>query len=976
MEHSSKYTLLDTHSCSMCGKGFRTLTLLRRHRLTHGSPLPSNKPYTCSVCGKGFSKESHLKCHFHVHAKKETSPCSICGKKLPHSHDLKLHECIAGEKELFHCMVCGKTFAHEVSLKAHFLTHKEKGSYKCTKCQKQFTELSLYDEHMRMCAYVSGGHQQLAKVVPLQVYPCSVRGMSFSQESQLEQHCTTHSDQHSQDLPFCKVCGMCFTRKAMLAIHARIHPNDEKPLNSSVWGEGFDGVSNLNERITTQALGPTHNISTSDDSLGNKLKFELCPPIPSGSILGDTSIVTEKHPSILSILGSDRCASNTSVSDKIFSHMSHLEMRSATPNKNAEVNSSQIETSTIDQQSDSTKPLSYNVYPPKVHSTTHSETPDLKEAKVFSSSQITYEPSTNQMHIDSYTSLAPGPFSVEVNQEINSPSEAGSSTFNEHTVSDISLQSSQSPVCQTQSAPYLSSHSVNSSGKDAHLEMHSTAQSSPLVHEENTVLKPYVCSVCGKEFTRVRNLQRHSLIHMDDKPHKCSVCGKGFVQVSSLNKHIVTHWDDQTHKCETCGKIFKHLASLKAHTFSHTGEWPYKCEGCRKGFLKLTYLEQHTPHCKSLLSTQLSSTLSESGRSVSHQQTGQTHHDSSVQSKKHTESSHQTENPLAHSVKKHHKCLVCGKGFTRSDYLKQHAITHSDDKPHKCKVCGKAFKHGSSLHFHFHSHTGGLPHKCSSCKKGFATEEKCELHMVVCNQFQGYDQSSETDFFDKPYKCSVCGKRFTKAGYLKQHSYVHSDGDPHKCHVCGKTFRYAASLKEHSYNHTGLWPYKCNMCGQGFPKPTFLQQHSLNCKRMPSVHQPPPNYTLMEDISCSMCAQVFSNISQLQRHYLTHRGLVEKQHKCKVCQKGFFLESQLEAHALEHPVEEPHKCSVCGKGFVAFSHLKLHARLSKECRNMTSLKTTAGDETYSNCLLCVQGFVTSDDLKVHVSQNHENIAVK
>ena len=39
--------------------------------------------------------------------------------------------------------------------------------------------------------------------------------------------------------------------------------------------------------------------------------------------------------------------------------------------------------------------------------------------------------------------------------------------------------------------------------------------------------KPYKCTVCGRGFAQLTNLQRHVLTHTGQKPHRCQHCNKG-----------------------------------------------------------------------------------------------------------------------------------------------------------------------------------------------------------------------------------------------------------------------------------------------------------------------------------------------------------------------------------------------------------------------------------------------------------------
>ena len=49
-------------------------------------------------------------------------------------------------------------------------------------------------------------------------------------------------------------------------------------------------------------------------------------------------------------------------------------------------------------------------------------------------------------------------------------------------------------------------------------------------------------------------LVEHTRAHANTKSFICSQCGKGFSRYSCLINHIKTHNEVKTHECEICGK--------------------------------------------------------------------------------------------------------------------------------------------------------------------------------------------------------------------------------------------------------------------------------------------------------------------------------------------------------------------------------------------------------------------------------------
>ncbi|XP_070200590.1 uncharacterized protein [Littorina saxatilis] len=102
---------------------------------------------------------------------------------------------------------------------------------------------------------------------------------------------------------------------------------------------------------------------------------------------------------------------------------------------------------------------------------------------------------------------------------------------------------------------------------DAHFRMH-------------TGKKPYLCHLCGKEFSRRENFKVHFNIHTRLKLYSCSKCNKSFNSRGNLSRHKRTHSNEKRYVCEVCARRFKSASGLATHKMTHTGEKPYRCEEC------------------------------------------------------------------------------------------------------------------------------------------------------------------------------------------------------------------------------------------------------------------------------------------------------------------------------------------------------------------------------------------------------------
>ncbi|XP_040280154.1 vascular endothelial zinc finger 1 isoform X4 [Bufo bufo] len=148
------------HACEMCGKAFRDVYHLNRHKLSHSDEKPFEcpvcnqrfkrkdrmtyhvrsheggitKPYTCSVCGKGFSRPDHLSCHVkHVHSTERPFKCQTCTAAFATKDRLRTH--MVRHEGKVSCNVCGKLLS-PAYITSHLKTHGQSQSINCNTCKQ------------------------------------------------------------------------------------------------------------------------------------------------------------------------------------------------------------------------------------------------------------------------------------------------------------------------------------------------------------------------------------------------------------------------------------------------------------------------------------------------------------------------------------------------------------------------------------------------------------------------------------------------------------------------------------------------------------------------------------------------------------------------------------------------------------------------------------------------------------------------
>lgn len=166
--------------------------------------------------------------------------------------------------------------------------------------------------------------------------------------------------------------------------------------------------------------------------------------------------------------------------------------------------------------------------------------------------------------------------------------------------------------------------------------------------EEEAKEKLFKCSVCYKTYTSAHNFQKHTCIHAKGL-YLCPVCGKGFSNKYGLKQHQRVHTGEKPHACPHCPKSFAHVGQLNVHLRTHTGEKPYLCTHCGESFRQSGDLKRHErkhtgvrPH-----------NCSECGKSFSRPQSLKAH-------------------LMLHLGQRMFKCTQCGKSFSRNYHLRRH----------------------------------------------------------------------------------------------------------------------------------------------------------------------------------------------------------------------------------------------------------------------------------------------------------------
>jgi len=169
---------------------------------------------------------------------------------------------------------------------------------------------------------------------------------------------------------------------------------------------------------------------------------------------------------------------------------------------------------------------------------------------------------------------------------------------------------------------------------------------------------------------------------------------------------------------------------------------------------------------------------------------------------------------------------------------------------------------------------------------------------------------------EPPYRCTECGKIFSKKCNLKNHMGLHATSErKYKCQDCQETFAWKSSLNRHrERTHEGgdKVEYSCNWCDKRYKVISILNDHVKRDHFHERKHK------------CDLCDKAFFKVNDLKYHKRVHLSI--KPYVCSDCGKRFSHVSHYHRHKRIHTGVKPYTCNICNKNFNQSNAMKSHRK--------------------------------------------------
>ncbi len=507
----------------------------------------------------------------------------------------------------------------------------------------------------------------------------------------------------------------------------------------------------------------------------------------------------------------------------------------------------------------------------------------------------------------------------------------------------------------------------------------------------HSTCKPYLCYVCGKEFTRTEKIKSHFIkmhpnvdynsamikksVEISRTASRSSFCGKIAVSphassspvtketrsndgddfsddiVTRIHTEVIVGETEKIKRsrrviCTVCMYIGKDSWHLRRHMSDvHDEKKEFQCHSCVYATSRKHRLISHMKGHGELMCFYCSFRSTDLDNYMLHLKMCTKRYRSANYVCEVCPKTLPSQKSLdIHREKIHnvlyYKCEKCGYKTQILDEYKAHEQVHEDDSvDHYCQLCNENFQTNADLHCHMktahYAKVDKNSYKCTVC--GFHTTYRA----VMKNHMRLHT--------GELFECQVpeCDFKAALKRYVNVHMQVHHGNTQHHvCPVCSKVFHYRDNYAKHMKIHNK--EYSCPLCGSAFAHNQQLKQHVQKCELKAKQALEPCTLDKLgkndpdkiHACDFDLCNYRTKYKNALKRHIDTQH-LVSRSFVCTICLKTFKHQENLSKHVKIHNKEE--RCPVCKRLFALRSQLRQHT-VDKHGLEYDSLELEQEDE--------------------------------